>query len=191
MFKSALLFAKSAVLATAIVLTVTGESQAQHRGRGGWGGGGWGGHRGSYYGGYGGYYGGYRGGWGWGAYPYYGYGGGYYRPYYGTPYYYPDYVETPIVVSPVRYASYYPSDAINGNTATVQVTVPADAEVWFGNHKTSQTGTLRQFESPPLTPGQTYTYDVTASWMSNGQPVTQTRQVQVQGGKRSLLNFMQ
>jgi uncharacterized protein (TIGR03000 family) len=218
MLKFTLSFAKIAILASALLLTTAGQSQAQRRGgRGGaWHGGGYhGGYHGGYYrGGWGGHYGSW-GGWGiglgyypyygrsWGGYPYYGgYWGGSYTPYasYYTPYYYPEtwtpnYMYPVTAVTPAAYQSYYPSDSVvpasnTGNTATVTLTVPSPtAEVWFGDHKTSQTGTTRQFVTPPLTPGQTYTYDVRATWMDNGQPVTQTRQVRVEAGKTSMVSF--
>jgi uncharacterized protein (TIGR03000 family) len=221
MLKFTLSFAKIAILASALLFTTAGQSQAQRHGGhgGGWHGGGYhGGYHGSYYnhGGWGGHYG-YGGGWGiglgyypyygryWGGYPYYGgYWGGYYTPYasYYTPYYYPEtwtpnYMYPVTAVTPAAYQSYYPSDSVvpasnTTNTATVTLTVPSPtAEVWFGDHKTSQTGTTRQFVTPPLTPGQTFTYDIRATWMDNGQPVTQTRQVRVEAGKASMVDFTQ
>ena len=54
--------------------------------------------------------------------------------------------------------------AAPSNTATIQVSVPADAKVWFDDSPTEQTGSERSFESPPLTPGKTYSYMITAQW---------------------------
>jgi uncharacterized protein (TIGR03000 family) len=152
------------------------------RGFGGWGRG---------YGAWGGGYG----GWGW-AYPYY-YGGygpdysDYYAPYTYTPdYLAPSYAQAP------TYQPYYPSgataSAYNGNTASVDVVVPAPGAIlWFNGQKTAQTGTLRHFVTPPLTAGQNYVYEVRASWMVNGQPVTQTQQIQVQPGQETTVRFPQ
>jgi len=49
---------------------------------------------------------------------------------------------------------------------------------------------VRYFATPPLTPGQTFNYELRAAWMVNGAPTTMTRAVQVQAGKRSAVNFM-
>src|SRR5207249_2609270 len=70
-------------------------------------------------------------------------------------------------------------------TAHVDVQVPrADAEIWFEGTKTQQTGTFRQFESPPLTPGRDYTYEVRARWFDNGKEINRTRRVPVHAGEQ-------
>jgi uncharacterized protein (TIGR03000 family) len=169
----------------------------------GFGYGGWGGGYYPYYGGYwgGGYYPYYSGGY----YPYY--SGGYYpyysdyytpySSYYTTPSYY--YGTAPVTtVTPQGNQFYYPSDTANpasatdSNAALVEVVLPSPtAEVWFGDHKTSQLGAKRHFSTPPLTPGQNYTYQIRASWTVDGQPVTQTRTVSVTTGKTTVVNFTQ
>jgi len=196
-----------AVLASALVLLIPGESLAQRRGGGGFRGGGvrvgvgyGGGYRGGYYGGYrGGYYGGYRPGYGYGygyrPYYGYGYGRGYgygYRPYYG--YGYGGYgASSYAAVAPtVTYSSFYPTDPgysaqpTNGS-AIVDVRVPSSAQVWFDGTPTAQRGALREFETPPLTSGGSY--DVRARWMQNGQVMDQTRTVQVQPNGRAVVDF--
>jgi uncharacterized protein (TIGR03000 family) len=75
------------------------------------------------------------------------------------------------------------------NAAKVHVRVPAAATVWFEGDQTRQTGPARDFVSPPLTPGQTYTYDVRARWTENGRPVEQTRTVRVRAGDTSTVDF--
>jgi uncharacterized protein (TIGR03000 family) len=151
----------------------------------------YGGNRGYYPGGYGGYYGN-------SYYPNtYGWSGGNYRysspynysqPYYGTPYYSsPNYYYQDSAVVPAESSrqSFYP-EAKNAN---VTVIVPhADAEVWFNSQATTQRGTQRYFQTPPLEFGN-YTYTVRARWMDNGQPVEQQRQVQVQGGQDVTVDF--
>jgi uncharacterized protein (TIGR03000 family) len=230
MLKTISSFAKIAVLSTAVLLMMTGPSEAQRHG-----GGGRGGHGGVYHGGRSGvyhggayhgvaYHGGayhsgyYHGGWGGyhnhgiriGVYPYWGgyypystayYGGyypyssGYYGGYY-TPY--SAYYTAPYSVAPQVYQPYYPPDTVNpasttsSTTATVQLILPSPtAEVWFGDYKSNQVGTTRQFATPPLAPGQTYTYEVRATWMVDGQPVTQTRTVRVEAGKTTTVDFSQ
>jgi uncharacterized protein (TIGR03000 family) len=158
------------------VLLTPDTSQAQRRG---WRGGGY--YSQPYYGGYGGYGSGYGwtpdSGYQWGGYP--GYGGyyGYAQPgYYGT----------------AQGAGYY---AGTGQPATQSgagflVRVPdPNAEVYFGDHKTQQQGTVRRFESAELKPGQPYTFHVKALWMQDGQPVEQTRDVQAQAGQTVTVDF--
>jgi uncharacterized protein (TIGR03000 family) len=62
--------------------------------------------------------------------------------------------------------------------------VPADAVLSFqGKTMTEETGALRQFQSPPLNPGRTYSYDVRATWKDeNGREVTRTRHLTVRAG---------
>jgi len=166
-----------------------GHSGGGHGGGGGYHGGG--GYRGGYgYRGYG--YGGvgiYLGGYGYGyGYPYYGYGapyGGYASDYYAPPAA-PIYVTPPPVATP---GYQFGGDAPPDNTAHVSVRIPADAEVWFGGGKTQQTGAVREFASPPLTPGKEYTYDIKARWMVGGKEVVQVRQVDVSAGSSKSVDF--
>src|SRR5581483_8997593 len=71
-----------------------------------------------------------------------------------------------------------PAPAVD-NVARVHVIVPPDAKVWFNGSPTQNTGSDREFASPPLVPGQDYSYDITAQWTEGGQEVTQTRHVDV------------
>jgi uncharacterized protein (TIGR03000 family) len=81
------------------------------------------------------------------------------------------------------------SDA--ANRAIIDVRVPADAEILFEGDKTSQTGANRAFVSPALQPGRTFTYEIRAKWTgTDGKPVEQTRQVKIQAGVRTLVDFM-
>ena len=67
------------------------------------------------------------------------------------------------------------------NVARIRILVPAGARGWVDNQETMQTGTDRSFDSPPLTPGKEYTYNVTARWTCpDGKEVVKTRQVDVQ-----------
>jgi uncharacterized protein (TIGR03000 family) len=225
----------AALFASALVLLLPGESQAQYRG--GW----YGGGRGGFYGGfnigpvYGGYssfgygrpfYGNYGyGNWGYGNYGY-GYGlGRYGYPYYGTtwgyspsvsvwgynprPYgyfssssyspsysYYPSYSTPSYSYSGPTYAyntptissqSFYPPTT--AAPAYVQVRVAADAEVWFDGSATQQRGAVRDFVSPALDPSRSYSYQVRARWMENGEARDETRTVSVQGGQTAYVDF--
>jgi uncharacterized protein (TIGR03000 family) len=74
-------------------------------------------------------------------------------------------------------------------TAHVKATVPADAEIWFDGTKTTSTGAVRQFQSPPLTLGQRYNYEIRARWSENGHEVTQTQKVEVTAGSHINVTF--
>jgi uncharacterized protein (TIGR03000 family) len=86
--------------------------------------------------------------------------------------------------------SFYPSDTQGNMPALIDVQVPPDAQIWFDGESTSQTGTERTFRSPPLQPGQDYSYEVKAHWMANGKDIERTRKVHVHAGERVFVNFM-
>jgi uncharacterized protein (TIGR03000 family) len=71
----------------------------------------------------------------------------------------------------------------------IEVRVPADADIWFDDATTSQTGTVRQFVSPPLTPGRDYSYEVRAKWREDGREVTQSRRITFQAGEQVSIAF--
>ena len=94
--------------------------------------------------------------------------------------------------APSRFYIPTPTAADRGpaaDSAQIEVVVPGDAAVWFNDWKGKSTGPLRRFQSPPLTPGQKYTYAVKASWEKNGEPVTQTRQVLISAGAHVRVDF--
>jgi uncharacterized protein (TIGR03000 family) len=193
-------------LAATVTLLTPERSLAQRwsGGRGNWGRGNWGGASGygqGYYGyGYSPYGYGYS-PYGYGYSPRYGYGSSWYYPNYGySSYYYePDYYGTNQGFSnfqPMYNQNFndygaqgqgqFPQDA---NTAHIMVRVPANAEIWFEDHKTQQTGQVREFVSPPLSPNTDYSYHVRARWMENGREVTRDRNVPVRAGSMVNVDF--
>ncbi len=184
---------------------------------GGFGGyhGGFGGYRGGF-GGYRGVYGGYRGLYGYRGYPGFwgglglgyglGYGlggwgwGGLYRPYYGYGGYggYGGYAST----GNNYYSGYY-SPQVNttvtvgstqgqepDNAAHLQLIVPPDAQVWFDGDKTTQTGTMREYVSPALPAGKTFTYDVRVEYRApDGRMVDETRPIHVRANDWWTVDF--
>jgi uncharacterized protein (TIGR03000 family) len=60
--------------------------------------------------------------------------------------------------------------------------LPEDARIWFEDAPTQQRGTLRQYFSPPLTPGRAYTYTVRVEWPEEGQWVSQIHSFPVHAG---------
>jgi uncharacterized protein (TIGR03000 family) len=196
-----------------------GGHAAAYHGGGGWGGhGGYYGH--GYYGrGYYGYGRGYGwGGWGWGwgwpwiglgwygggwggyygsAYPYYGYNSYYAPDYYGYDNAYPSYAygyspDYSLDQSAPAYG--YPDSeqpaATADNRAHIRVLVPADAQLWFQNRLTKETGPTRLFNSPALQPGHTYSYDIRAQWRQGDRMVTQDREITVYPGDRVSVDFL-
>jgi uncharacterized protein (TIGR03000 family) len=182
------------------------------RGYGGYGyGGGYG--RGYGYGRYG--YGRGYDGYGYGGYGYggYGYGRGYYDSYYPYDYGYGSYSQRYAVndgYSPLSTDGYRgssgpsytaqaspppatvnPVPAMPDTTVVFDLRVPADAEVWFNDSKTEQTGGFRQFVSPRLMPKQAGLYDIRCRWEQNGRQMEQTRHVTVHAGDQLAINFLQ
>jgi uncharacterized protein (TIGR03000 family) len=104
-----------------------------------------------------------------------------YAPYYDTPYIYP----TP----PSNYE--IPVMPYADPVAHINVRVPANAELWFEGEKTTQKGEVRRFDSPPISPGQDYTYEIRAKWREGDHDVTQTRSVVVRGGQQAVVDFTQ
>jgi uncharacterized protein (TIGR03000 family) len=68
--------------------------------------------------------------------------------------------------------------------ALIDVVLPADAALSFqGVPMTEETGALRQFQSPPLTPGRNYSYDVRATWKDKeGREIVRSRRLTVRAG---------
>ncbi len=150
--------------------------------------------------GLGGYGLGYGRGWGYGGYGYGGYGGYGYPSNYSAPMYYDNtYVYQPPVyvdggVVPSSYQSLYPPNGTaqaptDPNRAYIRVHVPADAQVYFENTATTQSGPDRLFSTPPLDPNQNYSYQISARWMQNGREVRQDRTVQLTPGHTVDVNF--
>ena len=172
-----------------------------------WGGYGWGAGYGN------GWYGdayGWRGGDGiwplavsWNRYSY-----GYYPGYYG--YGTPGYASAPSGYAPGytsapsgNYTSYYaaapsgevlpspyPGAAPDVGTARIGARVPTNARVFVNGEQTTQNGQFRRFVSPPLDPGQDYTYEIRATWDENGHQVDRTSTVSVRAGQLTQLDFM-
>jgi uncharacterized protein (TIGR03000 family) len=76
------------------------------------------------------------------------------------------------------------------NAVHLQLTVPENSEVIFGGAKTTQTGPVREYVSPPLTPGTPYTYRITVRYTgADGKVVTDTRALRVQANDWFSVDF--
>jgi uncharacterized protein (TIGR03000 family) len=128
-----------------------------------------------------------------------GYGGASYsRPsYYAPPTYYAPPQATPSSTA-TSYQSFYPPEPGDFNASTgasrdravrLNLSVPANAQIWIEDVKTDRTGTFRQFASPPIAPGQDYTYDIKVVWTQDGKEVTQARHLTVHAGDVINLTF--
>jgi len=73
--------------------------------------------------------------------------------------------------------------------AHVTVKVPADAHIWFNDTAMNSNGPVREFNSPPLTPGNRYFYQIKASWNEGGHDVTQTQRVEFTVGAHVSVSF--
>lgn len=132
----------------------------------------------------------------WYSYPSYANYGYYTSPtYYGNTYY-PSMMGTTYAnTGTTGYEGAYESEeglgGTNPNAVSVDVRVPANAELWFNGDKTQQRGTFRQFVSPPVDPGKSYTYDIRAKWTDqNGKEVDQNRTITVHAGDHLTVNLM-
>jgi uncharacterized protein (TIGR03000 family) len=66
---------------------------------------------------------------------------------------------------------------------TVSVTLPADAKLSFNGVAASGTGVARKFQTPPLEPGQSYQYELTAEVVRAGRTERATGTVIVRAGE--------
>jgi uncharacterized protein (TIGR03000 family) len=76
-----------------------------------------------------------------------------------------------------------PAPAADQEPATVILSVPEDAEVWFNGVPTSQQGYERRFVTPPLAKGEYYHYTIHAVWSADGKGYDISRTVPVQAGR--------
>jgi uncharacterized protein (TIGR03000 family) len=75
---------------------------------------------------------------------------------------------------------------VNKASVIITMLVPPGAEVSFDGAKTTQTGTSRRFESPPIATGKTFKYTIV---VTDGSEMTVSRAVRVRGGERITLDF--
>jgi uncharacterized protein (TIGR03000 family) len=74
--------------------------------------------------------------------------------------------------------------------ATLRVLVPPDAEVWFWDQKTTQSGAERLYLTPDLEQSGAYGYEIRARWKQDGKPIERTRKVIVHPGNRVTVDFL-
>ncbi len=76
----------------------------------------------------------------------------------------------------------YGTDDLRGDTAVLNIQLPANASLFFnGVETTGQVGAReRRYVTPLLSPGETYKFDLRAQWMENGKMVERSREVKVE-----------
>jgi uncharacterized protein (TIGR03000 family) len=84
-----------------------------------------------------------------------------------------------------RYVDYYARNAgrTAENKALLHVSLPADAELWLNGKRMGRTGPERDFISPQLQEGETYTYEIKARWTQDGRPQEETIEAKVRANK--------
>jgi uncharacterized protein (TIGR03000 family) len=76
------------------------------------------------------------------------------------------------------------------SAATIQIQVPANATIWFGEQKMTQTGATRTFKSPPLDPAKAYAYQVKVSWPTpGGKDYSTEHEITVRAGQTTIIDF--
>jgi uncharacterized protein (TIGR03000 family) len=73
--------------------------------------------------------------------------------------------------------------------ATIVVNLPADARLIVNDQTTTSTSDRRMFRSPPLKPGEEYSYTFKAEINRDGKPITATKQVSVRAGRQTEVQF--
>jgi len=81
------------------------------------------------------------------------------------------------------------SGANNDNRVLITARVPPNAEIWVDDQKTTQTGGIRSFISPPLDGDHTFVYHLRARWTEDGRQVEKNRRYDVHAGDRLFVNF--
>jgi uncharacterized protein (TIGR03000 family) len=104
----------------------------------------------------------------------------------------PNYVNQAIDVSapmvqPVKYETYVHSlpavkNTVAPNTVTLVAHVPENAQVWIEGKAMGGTGRLRTYQSPPVTPGEQFTYKVRVAWVEAGKLVSEKQEFPVKAG---------
>ncbi len=75
--------------------------------------------------------------------------------------------------------------------AHLTVVVPPDAALWFNTVRKEETGAVRLFASPLLTPGEDYLYQVHARWSEGGQTIHRIRMVRVRANLQLKVDLTQ
>jgi uncharacterized protein (TIGR03000 family) len=93
------------------------------------------------------------------------------------------------------YRSWYSTEeepaARMDRSALITLKVPENAEVWFSGTKTHANGTSRDYITPELNPGQSYSYRVRIIWEKDGRMHDETRKITVNPGQHLTVDMKQ
>jgi uncharacterized protein (TIGR03000 family) len=70
-------------------------------------------------------------------------------------------------------------------SATIVVTLPAEAKLLIDGNVTKSTSAYRVFASPTLEPGKQYAYTLVGELVRDGQKLTTTKEIQVSAGQET------
>ncbi len=73
--------------------------------------------------------------------------------------------------------------------AKLLIELPANAKLFIDGTPVKAAADVQAFHTPPLEPGRDYFYTVRIELMSDGQPLSQTRQLIVRAGQVARANF--
>jgi uncharacterized protein (TIGR03000 family) len=82
-----------------------------------------------------------------------------------------------------------PPPAAQPEPARLKVFVPPDAILRVDGAQTQSTGEIRNFLSPPLTPGKKFVYTLRATWREQGKEIERERTVRVEAGVETTVDF--
>jgi uncharacterized protein (TIGR03000 family) len=71
------------------------------------------------------------------------------------------------------------------NSATIRVTLPANAQLTVDGYLTHSTSVQRLLESPPLEPGKVYRYNLKAEFEQGGKTITVQQPILVRAGRET------
>jgi uncharacterized protein (TIGR03000 family) len=76
------------------------------------------------------------------------------------------------------------------DAALVIVKLPAEAELWFDDTRTTQDGSYRRFVTPPLEAGQPVVCTLRVRWHVKDADLTRVEKVEAEAGKCVTVNFL-
>jgi uncharacterized protein (TIGR03000 family) len=84
----------------------------------------------------------------------------------------------------------FDEEGLHSETAQIIVKIPAEAELWFNETKTTQETSYRVFITPPLTSGQPLRYALRARWRLGTAELRRVEEIDVQPGQVHTVDFL-
>jgi uncharacterized protein (TIGR03000 family) len=76
------------------------------------------------------------------------------------------------------------------SSVIIDIVVPESADVYIQGRAMAETGALRRFVSPRLSPSFAYSYDIQAVWREGGHDMRQTKRLVMRAGEYEKVTFM-